>query len=1025
MLALPRPPLRHGRFAVVALPARALCALTLLVLSSASSLTAQTSQTGAVQARLSTRDGRALGEVTLRLQQADGSYPRAARSDARGDARFPFVQPGLYALEARLIGYRPLTISDVLVRATETTRLALTLEAAPTELSPVTVSASKVTINRTTTEFTSSLGARERERLPTARNTNDLIAFTPGARPGQIFGGSTNQANLYQLDGVTVNAPGTGGSFLLPSVDWLEDFKVIALGAGAEYGNFQGGLINMVTKSGNNTMQGAVRAFAESRAFNASNVNAFENGSEQAARQELNAEVRGPLVRDRLYFFLSGQESFAAQRLVDFRQTTRGRIAWLPTTIDRHEQKYYGKLTWQATPRDIINASIGLDRLSRERVGLNGYDDIDATLRGRSPATFYQANWQRTIGERSYLEVKFSGYRGADDQLPYNGSGQPSVRLLDVSGSPQYANSIFTRTNRPDTKSLTVNLDRFVNTGGIQHQLRIGGDMGIGDWRERRTRNGGVSWYTQPRAGAVFDPLDAATWGPIPSVGNGVYATADTGGSIDLDARSTNAALYVQDYLRVSDRVTLNAGLRAGFWRGTITPGHGGGSRGTAPFTAVEATGLDPRVGATVDLTGRGTFVAKAHWGRYHQNLFALFFDRAPGANAFTQLGFCDWNPGNATRPDPRRAYSAADLAASATCRPGNSIFTEARSFENYRQPYMDQLTIGLERAITARMKAEVLYVTRANKSILALVDRNLAKNWRPLRDVHVYDGFGKVLDADGKPLVLPELYVRADDLRRRLVFGNQFGNQIPGYTRADTVTLPSTYVQDLVVTPVDEARRQFRQVQVGLSGEFTDWSFTATVARTQLDGNVFSVNGYFDPDGQDSGPFVEPNRAFNYYGPLDNYSPWDLKARATGALPWRLEGGAFFTLRTGDRWTPTYTLAREPNYRVFTAQGEEITLNRDLFAGVSGQQLFIEDRGSRQLPAQVSLDLRVQRVFPVRGRELLVGAELFNLFNGQSASEVKTSVNNQFSGDPTSLAGAVRLRQQPLTLRVSTQLRF
>jgi hypothetical protein len=191
----------------------------------------------------------------------------------------------------------------------------------------------------------------------------------------------------------------------------------------------------------------------------------------------------------------------------------------------------------QATPRDIINASIGLDRLSRERVGLNGYDDIDATLRGRSPATFYQANWQRTIGERSYLEVKFSGYRGADDQLPYNGSGQPSVRLLDVSGSPQYANSIFTRTNRPDTKSLTVNLDRFVNTGGIQHQLRIGGDMGIGDWRERRTRNGGVSWYTQPRAGAVFDPLDAATWGPIPSVGNGVYATADTGGSIDLDAR--------------------------------------------------------------------------------------------------------------------------------------------------------------------------------------------------------------------------------------------------------------------------------------------------------------------------------------------------------------------------------------------------------------------------------------------------------------------------------------------------------
>ncbi len=988
-------------------------------------LTAQSSQTGGVQARIVSRDGRALGEVTVRVQQPDGSYPRTARSDGRGDVRFAFIQPGVYSLEARLIGYRPLTVSAVAVRATETTRLALTLDPAPTELTPVTVSASKVTINRTTTEFTSSLGARERELLPTARNTNDLIAFTPGSRPGQIFGGSTNQANLYQLDGVTVNAPGTGGSFLLPNVDWLEDFKVIALGAGAEYGNFQGGLINMVTKSGNNTMQGAVRAFAESRALNASNVNAFENGSEQSARQELNAEVRGPLIRDKLYFFLSGQESLASQRFVDFRATTRSRIAWLPTTIDRHEQKVYGKLTWQATPKDIINASLGLDNLSRERVGLNGYDDAAATVRGRSPATFYQANWQRTIGAKSFLEVKFSGYTGADDQLSYNGSGQPNIRLLDVSGTPQYVNSIWTRKNSPDTKSLAVNVDRYVNMGGVQHQLRLGGDFGVGDWRERRTRNGGVSWYTQPRAGLTFSPLDAQTWGPIPSVGGGIYATADTGGSIDLNARSTNSAVYLQDYVRLSDRVTINAGIRAGSWVGSITPGHGGGSRGTATFTAVKATGLDPRLGATVDVTGAGTLVAKAHWGRYHQNLFALFFDRAPGANAFTPVGFCDWKLSNSARPDPTRVYSASELATAATCRPGNSIFNEAKGFENYRQPYMDQVTIGLEKSITSRMKAEVLYIARVNKSILALVDRNAAKNWRPLRDVYVFDGFGKVLDASGQPLKLPLLYVRADDLRRRLVFGTQFSNQIPGYTQADTLTMPSTYVQDLVVTPVAEARRQFSQVQLGLTGDFTTWSFAATVARTQLDGNVFSVNGYFNPDGQDNGPFVERNRALNYFGPLDNYSPWDLKARATGQLPWHLEGGAFFTVRTGDRWTPTYTLAREPNYRVFSTQGEELTLHRDLFAGVSGQQIFTEPRGSRQLPAQVSLDLRAQRKLPVRGTELLLGIELFNVFNGQSASDVKTSLNNGSAGDPTSLAGAVRLRQQPLTLRLSTQLRF
>ena len=379
----------------------------------------------------------------------------------------------------------------------------------------------------------------------------------------------------------------------------------------------------------------------------------------------------------------------------------------------------------------------------------------------------------------------------------------------------------------------------------------------------------------------------------------------------------------------------------------------------------------------------------------------------------------------NASRPDPTHAYTASELATLATCRPGNSIFNEASGFANYRQPYTDQLTIGLEKALNSHLKAEVIFIARENKAILALVDRNAAQNWRPLKDVHVYDGFGPVMDANGQPLKLPTLYVRADDLRRRLVFGTQFSNQIPGYTQADTLTMPSTYVQDLVITPIDEANRKFQQVQVGITGEFATWSFTANVAKTSLDGNVFSVNGYFNPDGQDNGPFVEPNRAINYYGALDNYSPWDFKARATGELPWHLEGGAFFTLRTGDRWTPTYTLAREPNYRMFSATGEQLTLNRELFSGVSGQQMFIESRGSRQLPVQASLDLRLQRVIPVRTSEMLVGIELFNIFNGQAASEVKTSVNNQVAGDATSFVGAVRVRQQPFTLRLSTQLRF
>lgn len=1000
-----------------------LCSLWYLG-AGASFAVAQTTQTGVVQGRVSAADGRDLGNATVTLRQTDGSYPRTARTDGRGEFRIAFITPGAYTAEARLLGYQPYAIDSVRVRATETTRLDLTLQPAAVGLAAVNVTASPVTIDKLTTEFTSSLTARERELLPTARNANALIAFTPGARPDQVFGGSTTQANLYQLDGVSMNQPGIGGSFLLPSVDWLEDIRVIGLGAGAEYGNFQGGLINMVTKSGTNTLQGAARIFVESRALNATNINAFENGSELDSRREFNAEIRGPIRRDRLYYFVAGQEAFADTRVVDFRNGGGSTVAFLPSLSGRHEQKYYGKLTWLASPRDNVNASIGVDNLFRERVGLNGYDALDATYRGSSPSVFYQANWQRTFGNRDFVELKFSGYAGRDDQLSYAGASRPSVQLLDIAGAPLYANASFTRQNAPSTNTLTANYDRYFSTGTIEHTLKTGGEASVGAWRERRTRNAGISWYTQPRPGVAFDPLNTATWGTIPSIGLGIYASADTGGTVDLDASSRNAAAFVQDYIRIGNRVSIGLGARFGYWAGYVTPGNGGGTRGTATFQAVSATGIDPRIGATIDVTGKGDLVVKAHWGRYHQNLFALFFDRAPGANVFTSVGFCDWRDTlRVNRPDPTQAYAPAEFSAQFNCRNGRVLSNEASAYENYRQPYMDQGIIGIEKAIGSHIKAELLYVNRVNKSVLALVDKNLDRNWRPIQNVQVFEGFNPVTGPDGQPLVLPVVYVRVDSLRARLRFG--LGGQVPGYTRADTLGLASTIVQDLVVRPVDEAQRKFGQLQAVVNGVYPQWSFNAAVAVTKLTGNLFSVNGYFDPNGEGNGPFVQPNLQVNYDGNLPNYSPVDAKLRISGRLPWRFEGGAFANVIAGDYWTPTYTIPRNVNYRVATLGGGYIALAPGLFTGLAGEELYIEPRGSRRFDAQATLDLRLQRGFRVRGTDLVVGAEVFNVFNGSAATQVKTSLNNASTADPSSQLGAVRLRQTPTTFRLNTQVRF
>jgi len=977
---------------------------------------AQTSQTGILLGRVTLADGRVVANASISLRRADGSYPRSAKSDEYGEFRINFLTPGTYTVSARLIGYQSAMYEGIAVRASDVQRLTVVLSPATTTLESLTVRAGVATINTSSTEFTSTLGSRERELLPAARDANALINFTPGARPGQVFGGSTGQANLYQLDGVTVNQPGTGGSFLLPNVDWIEDFKVIGLGAGAEYGNFQGGLINIVTKSGSNTLQAQVRTFVENRALNASNVNAFENGSELDNRLEFNAEVRGPVIRDKLYFYLSGQESRSGNRVVDFRTAATDNLSWLGTLAERNEQKYYGKLTWQAGPRNIVNVSAGLDNVTRERAGLSAYNDVDATVRGRSPTTFYQANWQHTVNERNFVEFKFSGYTGQDNELSYNGSDSPAVVLLDAPNAPQFANALYTRRNAPGSYGFSAAYDRYFNTGFAQHNLKIGAEVVLGSWRERRTRNGGLTWYTE--AGANFDARNPATWQAIPSLG--VYATTDTGGRIDLDAGTRNSAIYLQDYIRLNSRLSLSIGARLGNWAGDITPGNGGGSLGTGTLQPISATGIDPRIGATVDVFGDASLVAKAHWGRFHQNLFALFFDRAPGANVFTNIEFCDWNnTDKSLLPELGRRYTPTEFDQLFTCFPGGNLANEARRFEDYRQPYMDQITIGLEKAISRRLTAEVVYINRRNRSVLSLVDKALVRNWSPIANVRVLDSRGTVKDPDGRDVVLPEIYVRNDDLRARL----RLGDVIPGYTRSDTSRLG--YVPDLVLRPVDEAQRQFEQLQLSLQGDYQRLTFNAALAFTNLTGNLFSVNGYFNPVGEGSGPFVEKNGQINFDGNLENFSPWELKLRVSGQLFWGFEGGAFFSYTSGDFWTPGLNVSRQLTFDAVQPTGGVVTLNEGLFRGASGQSILAEPRGSRQFNGLSNLDLRVQRVFALGTNEVIVGAEAFNLFNGRAITGINQGLNNQDPTDLSSLVGAVRFRQPPTTFRLNVQYRL
>ncbi len=963
---------------------------------------AQTDQTGVIAGQLIDAQGQPVVAADVVVARPDGSYRRQTISENDGTFRLGFLPPGSYDLTVTAIGYRTTELNGIIVRAARVTNQRIMVEAAPVQIEGITVLAQAELIDRTTTEYESTLESEQIELLPISRTATDLIQFTPGARPNQVWGGSTSQANSYQLDGVSVNDPGFGGDFLLPNVDWIEEVVVKGLGAGAEYGNFQGGLLNIVTKSGSNTRQGAIRFNYQDQGLNAQNVNAFEAGAELDNRWEINGELRGPIIGNKLYYFVSGQYEQSDTRVVDTQassDTNTDSLVFFDTREKRELVKLLGKLTWQATEKDIFNASMGKDDVYTDNRGLNSFDSPETVTKQESPATFYSASWQRQFDTRNLLEVKFTGWSGRDDRLPLFGD-RPSVQYL-FGDRNTFRNSIFTRTREPSNAALAVNWDSYWRTGSIEHQLKIGGEYGIGWWDERRARNGNLTWRPDeddPDAPDI-DPEDPATWD---------FISSDWGGDINLDAKNVNAGLYIQDYMRVNDHLLLNPGLRLGRWEGKITPGDVSGGE----FTAMKDWGLAPRIGLNYDLFADGEWVAKGHWGRYFQNMFALFYDRVEGANVFSDTEYWDWDA--ADDPDINRAYTLAERDSLFVFFDDDPASSEVGPVVNYSQPYVDQFVVGLEKAFGPQLKVGALYVNRRNKNIIALVDRNLSSNYQRLENISIIDfrAGEPVLDQEGNPLVLDTVYVSNRDV--------QFVGEFPGLTPEQIDAL--SFEQDFVITPLDDAQRKFDQIQIFFESYFDTWQLRGSLAWTDLRGNFFSVNGYEDPGGTGAGAFVEPNKQINFLGALPNYSDWEVKLQGTVNLPLSLRSGVFLTYRSGDHYAPTYTIDRR-NHDFVTAAGE--TLDPDLFFDVSGEDIFLETRGSRELDSVFRVDLHFDWAPTTTYGRWVLALDIFNLFNTNAVTDLKSSVNDQIPGEPTTFFGAPRFREIPRSLRLTTSFRF
>ena len=940
-----------------------------------------------------TADSAAVTTGTVQLIRRGEEYLRSELGRS-GTALFTRLDVTEHDVRVQSPGYRTALLRRVVPTTGEALILEVVLEPAPYSIEPVSAIAQRVQIQRENTDFSTTVEERAIELLPTPHRITELVQLTPGARPDHVWGGSNFQANSYEIDGLSANHPGLGGAMIQPSTAWVDRIEVRGLGSGAEHGGFQGGQVNIVTKSGSNDFSAMIRTTLQNALTTASNLVHTEVGSEIEGRYDAEGEARGAIVQDRLFYYAAGTLVSERSRALNHLANVERRHS--PFLETRQERKAFGKLTWTPGPQDEVNLSGGYLDLSADNYDLSGYEGPGATSTYSSPTWFSTATWRHAFGDRAVLDARFSRFVRDERQEPYGGHEVPGVRLYDV--VPPYTsfgNAPFTLRSAPSNHSGSLTATFRLTTGEEEHLLKVGAEYTRGRFTDRRTRNGGMTWM--PTRSAQLDPIDPATW-PHPSID---VVPTQWGGEVHLDADVASAAAFAQTSISLGPLV-LSPGVRWSGWKGWLDPRNG------ARFRAVADRAVDPRLGATVELARDGSMALKVHWGRYHQDMIAQMFDRAAGSDAFSNQEIWYWHGGAPTGPEHR--FSAAERDSLAMLglftREAVVSLNETGPVADYRQPYIDQSLLGFEREFGSTVKLEALYVRRSNHDMIALVDRNRSSNYTVFERVRVIGSDGQPLPFNGGTVVLEEVHLPnwalADELRRCAPMPEICGPP-PGLSFEDTLTL--AWDPEYILTNAPDGTRRFDQFQLTVDVARARWGGSFSIAVTRLEGNLDNVSGYADPSLYGPGPYVRVNEHINSFGTLPNFSEREAKVSVWGVLPWELRAGLFWTYQSGDHYAARYRVSTlEHTYLANTDATRPPddgtpqvgdTLSLAFFAPIEGHDIFVGPRGMWQLQRRAKFDIRLEKMFEFGPLDLGLSLDLFNVFGAKDITQVNGMVNH------------------------------
>src|SRR2546426_7227778 len=282
---------------------------------------------GSFSGTVSDKTGSVISGATVKVTSQGTGLSRETKTDDTGHYLTPLLPVGNYTIRVNSQGFKIIEQTDIRLQVNEQREVDFTLvPGSVTEA--VEVSATEVAVQTTNATLGQVITSQQVSDLPlNGRDFVQLATLTPGTtqetNPQSFFnngpssevstrgtyslsvGGSRAQSTDWLLDGNDNNELTAGGISILPSIDAIQEFKVLTYNYSAEYGTRAGPTVLVTTKSGSNQFHGSLFEFFRNTKLDARSY--FAATREKFNLNQFGGSLSGPIQKDKTFFFLDYQ----------------------------------------------------------------------------------------------------------------------------------------------------------------------------------------------------------------------------------------------------------------------------------------------------------------------------------------------------------------------------------------------------------------------------------------------------------------------------------------------------------------------------------------------------------------------------------------------------------------------------------------------------------------------------------------------------------------------------------------------